>query len=349
MIKVANKIAILATLSAVVATSAFAGDSIRVSTWGGSYQDAMREAFYTPAAKTLGITINEDSTNGIADVRAQVLAGQITWDVSEQGSRACAQLKSEGKLEPLDYSVINTAGIPKELVDSHFVPLLNFSIVIAWNKDKYGDNGPKSWSDFWDTKRFPGARALRNKAEGMLEIALLADGVAKEDIYKVLTSEGGVDRATEKLKEIAPHVAVWWGSGSQSAQLVKDSEVDMIAIWNNRIFSTIGDGANWGFTYIDAIYDYDCVLIPKGAPNRDLAMKAINEFLRPENQARLPALLPLGPANALAFDTGKIDAETTMSLPSAPENFKLQLVLDPSIYVGRIDDFQQAYDEVIID
>ena len=87
-----------AALLGFAASPAQAGESITVSSWGGSFQEAERNAFYIPAAKTLGITIKEDTTNGIADVRAQVMANAVKWDITEQGSNTCVQLTNEGHL-----------------------------------------------------------------------------------------------------------------------------------------------------------------------------------------------------------------------------------------------------------
>lgn len=74
-----------------------------------------------PASRKLGITVREDTTNGIQDVRAQITAGRVAWDVTEQELPACETLKRDGMLEPLDYGVIKTDGIPRELVNSHYV------------------------------------------------------------------------------------------------------------------------------------------------------------------------------------------------------------------------------------
>ena len=173
-----------------------AADSITVASWGGSFQEAERNAFFEPAAAALGITIKEDTTNGLQDVRAQVQSGNPTWDVTELGSNSCVQLKKEGMIEPLDYNIINTEGMPSELVDSHWIGIIFYATVLGYSTEKYPD-GPKSWVDFFDTGKFPGARAMYRKPYGTLEIALMADGVEKENVYPL-----DVDRAFNKLATI---------------------------------------------------------------------------------------------------------------------------------------------------
>ena len=77
-------------IMACVATSAQAdGGSITLASWGGTFQKAQRQAWFTPAEKALGITIREDTTSGLADVRTQVASGKPAWDIVQQGSQSC--------------------------------------------------------------------------------------------------------------------------------------------------------------------------------------------------------------------------------------------------------------------
>ena len=169
------------------------GHSVMFASWGGSFQDALRSTMLTPAAEKLGIEVEEDTTNGIQDVRSQISAGAVSWDVTEQELSVCETLKQEKSLEPLDYSLIDTTGIPSELINSHYVGLLAFTKVISYRKDKFGDNGPQSWADFWDVEKFPGKRGMHGKVNYNLEAALMADGVAKSEVYNVLSTKEGME------------------------------------------------------------------------------------------------------------------------------------------------------------
>src|SRR5262249_57889854 len=101
---------------------------------------------------------------------------------------------------------------------------------LCYRRDKSPNGGPKSWVDFWDVKRFPGARGLCiNDSPRTLIFALLADGMPADRLYPL-----DVDRAFKKLDQIKPHIKVWWREGNQSQQLIRDGEVDMMSIWNGR-------------------------------------------------------------------------------------------------------------------
>jgi len=319
--------------------AAQAEDSVTVVSWGGSFQAAQAKAFYEPAAKALGITIKEDTTNGMADVRAQVQSGNPTWDVVELGSNSCVQLKEEGMIEPLDYSVIDTDGIPKGIIDSHWIGIIFYSTVLGYQTDAFKDGGPKSWADFFDAKKYPGLRSMYRRPYGTLEIALMADGVPIDEVYPL-----DVDRAFKKLETIKDDVGLWWKSGAQSAQLVKDAEVEMLSVWNGRIGNAIKDGAKANIVWDQAVLDFDCLVVPKGAPNKELAMKVINEMLKPENQAALPQYINYGPVNLKAFDTGIIEPELAKALPSSPEIAKNSLIFNPNWWLGKNDELIERMD-----
>jgi len=222
-----------------------------------------------------------------------------------------------------------------------------FSTVLAWNTATYGESGPQSWADFWDVEKFPGKRAYRNKAAGALEPALMADGVPPGKVYEVLASDGGIERAIDKIRELKPHIAVWWSSGAQHAQLMKDGEVDMTTGWNGRFDVARADGAKVAYTFNQALLDYDCFAIPKGAPNKDTAMRFLAEISKPEYQANLPEYITYGPTNAKAYEIGKVSKEVAMTLPSSPENAAKQLPVDIEWYIKFEETASEAYQDLL--
>lgn len=323
---------------AVAWTSAAAAQEITFSSFGGSYQEAQRKALLDPVEKEMGITILEDTLTGLAEVRAQVGSGAVTWDIVDLGLTSCAAAQEEGLLEPLDYSIIPTEGMDDAAYDSHWIGTIYYSTVLGYSTAKYGDNPPKGWKDFWDVEAFPGARAMRNDPGATLEIALLADGVPADEIYPL-----DLDRAFAKLDEIKPHITVWWTSGAQSAQLLKDGEVDMTTIWNGRLDAIVADGAKADYTYNGGVASLDCLAIPKGAPHKDLAMKAIALMVSPELAANIPQYINYGPTTSLAFETGKISEEATKRSPSAPENLKHQVITRASYWATNMRDVQERW------
>ena len=337
----------LVASSMVMAAPAFAEGDVVFASWGGSFQDALRSAMLDPASKALNVTVKEDTTNGIQDVRAQITAGAVAWDVTEQDLPSCETLSREGSLEPIDYSIVDTTGIPEELIHENYIGFINFTKVIAYRKEAFGDNGPSNWAEFWDLENFPGKRGMHGKVNYNLEAALMADGVAKGDVYDVLATDEGKARACAKLGKIAPEVAVWYRGGSQSAQLLRDGEVDVIHMGHNRVESVIGSGIEVAYAFDGGTMDVDCLLVPKGAPNKDNAMQLINELLSAEAQARLAVTMPLGPVNTGAFDTGIISDEQALLVNTHPSNYDKQLLVDPAFYIVQLGEFTEEFDTLI--
>ncbi len=338
---------ILALGIAAAGQSVLAGGEVTVASWGGSYQAAQSKALFQPVAEAMGITIREESYKGIGQVRTKVAAGAVPWDIIDTGSGGGARGCAEDILIDLDYNMIDVSNFVTDTYLSCCVGTIVFATVPAWNTETYGMNGPKSWADFWDVDKFPGTRSIRGKMHGMLEPALMADGVPIGEVYNVLDSEAGINRALDKIRELKPHVAVWWGSGAQHAQLMKDGEVDMATGWNGRFDVAKADGAKVAYTYNGALQDYDCFAIPKGAPNAELAMKVIAEMSKAEHQANIPQYITYGPTNSDAYKTGKIDAALSKNLPSHPDNAKSMLPTSQEWYAKWEKKASEMYQDMM--
>jgi putative spermidine/putrescine transport system substrate-binding protein len=323
-------------VAAAWAAGLFAGGAaaqqLTIVSFGGAYQEGQSKALFQPAAKALGITIKEETYSGIADLRLRVKAGAVAWDIVASGSGSAARAGTEGLLEPLDYKTIDVSSFAPGMTQEYCVGGDVFSNVLAWNTQTYGDKGPQTWADFWDVKKFPGKRAYRKTVAGSLEPALMADGVPPEKVYEVLSAPGGIERAIRKIRELKPYIAVWWSSGAQHAQLMKDGEVDMITGWNGRFDVVAKDGAKVAYTFNQGLLDYDCFAVPKGTPNKALAMKFLNEISKPQYQAEFTKYITYGPTNKKAYDGHGIDAAYAKKLPSYPENAAKQILLDVSWY-----------------
>lgn len=338
----------LTLVSALVASIAVAQEkSVTIASWGGSYQEAQSKALFEPASENTGIAVKQETYGGMSDVRLQVSSGAVSLDIVASGSGSAARAGAEGLLEPLDYSIIDVSTFYPTLSSEFCVGGDVFSTVYAWNTDTYGDEGPQSWADFWDTEKFPGTRAYRAKVAGALEPAIIADGVSPKEVYEVLDSEEGIERALNKIRELRPHIDVFWTSGAQQAQLMKDGEVDMTTGWNGRFDNAAKDGAKVKYSFNEALLDYDCFAIPKGAPNKDVAMEFLAEISKAEYQDDLPKYITYGPTNKAAYDTGEIDAATAAMLPSSPENAALQVPVSLEWYAKWESIAEEMYQEML--
>ncbi|MGQ7932332.1 ABC transporter substrate-binding protein [Paraburkholderia sp. D1E] len=331
-------IGISATLCGISAANvALAGETVTFAGYGGDAQKKIVNALIKPAADKEGIGLRTESEDGLASVRVQVASGRPAWDIVQLGAEECATGNSEGLFEKLDYKLINTDGIPPEAHAPDWIAASYFSVVLAYRTDKYKDNPPKTWADFWDVKKFPGKRALALQPQDTMEVALLADGVKPGSLYPL-----DQKRAIESLRKIKPYVSVWWTTGAQSAQIIRDGEVDMETIWGSRITSVLQSGAPVNFTVKQGLLGYICLAIPKGAKHVSEARRVIANAVTPQIQANLGDVIDYyAPVNEKAFELRKFSAETLAKTSSSPQN-RLQQVLESGKYWGTDQNLQKG-------
>ena len=218
---------------------ALAADSITVVSWGGAYTKSQVEAYHKPFTAKTGINIvSEDYNGGLAEIKAQVEAGNVTWDIVDVELSDAIRGCDEGLLEEIDHSILPPApdGTPAEedfiSLALHDCAVANivWSTIYAYDSSKIAD-GPTTMADFFDLEKFPGKRGLRKSPKANLEMALVADGVPAADVYDVLATPEGVDRAFAMLDKIKGEV-VWWEAGAQPPQLLADGEVAMTTAYN---------------------------------------------------------------------------------------------------------------------
>ena len=209
---------------------------------------------------------------------------------------------AEGLLEKLPVSV---TGDPSTYLPGTLHPCGvasdTWATILVYDADRIKGDGPKTWADFWDVKKFPGKRGLMAQAQFTFENVLMADGVPIDQVYDVLRTAEGVDRAFAVLDRLRPHI-VWWTSTPQAIQNMVSGETVMTEQFNARITSeNETEGRNWKIVW-EAGYFYgtDTWSLVKGAPHRKAALDLLAWFSEPKNQA--------GFSRLYAYGTGKKDA-----------------------------------------
>ena len=246
VVKGAGVAALAATFPTILTSrKAVAAIEITVRDPGGPYVEAFGEAYYKPFNEMMkgevvvtGVAGKHEPT---AQVKLMVDTGSYTWDMAHLSISAHNLLRDAGYLEELgidDHPDVQE--IPAHFRTPYLLGIDVYTTILAYRTDVYPKMGPEptgGWKDLWDVNGIPGRRAIRKHAFDTIEQALMADGVAPDQLYPI-----DVDRAFAKMNEIRANIDVWWTSGAQSAQLIKDGEVDMIALWVSRVIGAIKDG-----------------------------------------------------------------------------------------------------------
>jgi putative spermidine/putrescine transport system substrate-binding protein len=239
--------------------------------------------------------------------------------VSSAGIVEFAQALNEGLVEPIDKSILDPAKFPPGNITDFGAAGLTLATCLVYRTDKFPGGGPQSWADFWDVKTFPGARCLFNRSFTSLAFALLADGVPADKLYPM-----DIDRAFKKLDQIKPHIKVWWTQGNQSQQLIRDGEIDMMAIWNARASELAAQGLPVELVWNGAHISITMWGVAKGAPNRKLAWEFIQFAVQPKQQAEFCSRLFYGPTNPKAYEF--VRPEVARQMPTYPENARQAVI-----------------------
>ena len=354
-----NRAILLAAASGIALTGAAqAEDTITAVSWGGAYTKSQVEAYHKPwMAKTGNKIISEDYNGGLAEVKAQVEAGNVTWDIVDVELSDAIRGCDEGLLEEIDHSMLPAApdGTPAEedfiglALHDCAVANIVWSTIYAYDGSKYtAFDRPRSMADFFNTKKFPGKRGLRKSPKANLEMALVADGVAAADVYDVLATSEGVDRAFAKLDSIKDSV-VWWESGAQPPQLLADGEVKMTTAYNGRIFNAMAsEGKPFEIVWDGQVFDVDLWVIPKGAPNKEAALDFLAFSTDTQRLADQAAWISYGPARKSsaplvgAYNSDP-DLEMGPHMPTAPANFMNAIANGFEFWADNQDELNERF------
>ncbi len=342
--------AVVGVALGISASTPALADSLTVVSWGGAYTNSQVKAYHEPWVKKTGIKINStDYNGGMAQVKAQVESGNVTWDLVDVELSDAVRGCDEGILEPINSSMLPAAPDGTPAADD-FIPgtLLECAVgeivwsnVYAYDSTKFKGAKPKTIADMFNVKKFPGKRGLRKNPKPNLEWALMADGVPMDKIYEVLGTEAGVDRAFKKLDTIKDSV-VWWEAGAQPPQLLADGEVAMSTAYNGRLFNAIvKEGKPFVIVWDGQVWDLDLWVIPKGSRNLANALKFVafsTDTIRNYDQSNY---ISYGPVRKSA--SALISPDMAPHMPTAPANFKNALQNNWQFWADNQDELNERF------
>jgi putative spermidine/putrescine transport system substrate-binding protein len=349
-----------AVLAASVTTAQAKTDMVVVS-WGGAYTKSQQRAYHKPYMDNnpdINIVNDDSAAEGASKLRAQAEAGKVTWDLVDVVPSTAIALCDEGIAMEIDHDKLLANapdGTPASkdfgdaIISPCFIPQIVYSTTIGYRNDKFkGDAGPKTIADVFDLKKFPGKRALQKNPAGNLEWALVADGVAVADVYKMLKTEAGIKRAFKKLDTIKDSV-VWWTKGAQPGQLLADGEVVMASAYNGRLFSAIVENKQPVSMMWDAqIFELDGWIVPKDAPNKAEVLKYLKFATDTKRLADQAKYISYGPARAssagLVGKHADLGIEMGPHMPTAPANAKNTIYKDINFWADHKDELSEKFE-----
>ena len=339
-----------------VASGSLLAQYVTVVSWGGSYARACAEAYHKPFTAETGIGIRlEDYNGGLAQIRSQVDAGAVYWDIVDLELADAVRGCEEALFEPLDPAILAPGADGSAPLDDYYPDTIGecasgtlfYSTVFAYNDEEVGEVKPESIEDFFDLEKFPGRRGMRRSPAVNLEFALLADGVQVEEVYAVLDTEEGIERAFEKLNSIKDQV-VWWQAGAQPPQMLADGEVVMTTAYNGGIFNAqVLEDQPFVVVWDGQVLDTGQLAIVAGTPRLEAAKSFLEFASRPSSIAGVGRYIAYSPARKSADSLISTHAETGVDMwphmPNAPQNTKRALRSDWAWWSEHADDMNERF------
>jgi len=351
-------VATAVALGISVAGIATAETQLVVVSWGGAYSASQQGAYHDPYMKLNSDIkiVNDDSSNeAVAKLRAMNEAGNVTWALVDVVAADAIRLCDEGYAEVIDPDVDLAPaadGTPASedfgdlLVSECFIPQIVYSTTFGYRTDLVKEP-PTSIADVFDLEKIPGKRALEKKPINNMEWALLADGVPADEVYDMLDTEEGIDRAFAKLGTIKDQV-VWWEKGAQTPQLLADGEVVMGSTYNGRLFKVIEEDKQpiammWDWQ----VFDLDGWIIPTGGPHQDVVREYLKWATDTQRLADQAQYISYGPARkSSAPMVGKhatLGIDMAPHMPTDPENAKNTLLYNYEWWADNQDDLTRKF------
>lgn len=336
----------------VLLTAPVQAQDLTIVSWGGAYEAAQRRAVIDPFAAATGIHVAVVTYDGTAGALARRAAAE-SWDVvdmlADQAQVACA----EGLLLNLDPgSLLGRDSLEDfaSLAPSRCaIPQNVYARVMAYDERAFPGVKPTRIKDFFDVARFPGPRAVQRSPDGILEWALLAEGVPPEQVYGLLSTDRGLRLAFRRLDNIRDHI-IWWTDPAEPAEMLADGRAAIAAGFNGRFF----DIADRRHTPVNIVWDGRIIgtevwVIFAQSDAPDIARAFVAHAALAESMARLSERIPYGPARVSAFELIGSNPETGVPmqayLPNAPQHGARVLVRDSAWYANTEDMRQRRFKE----
>lgn len=324
-------------------------DELNVVSWDGAYVKSQILGFIRPYEDVRDVRVNVlEYSGGIDEIRRQVRSWNVRWDVVDlelfDAIRAC----DEGLLESIDPDRLPPApdGTParEDFISVSLMPCgvgnVVGSTVVAYDQEVLAE-GPERIADFFDLSSFPGRRGLRRSPQGNLEWALAADGVPRERIYEVLSTEEGMDRAFAVLSRIKPFVE-WWRTGEEAIRLLETGAVTMSAVYSGRVHDAVRRGEPLRILWDHQVWFYDVWAIPKHGRRTERAQDFVRFATSTQSLAAQASYIPYGPTRASSMVL--VDAEIRERLPTSRAHLASAIELDAQWWSDNLEAVSRRFE-----
>lgn len=305
--------------------------------YGGTTEAARKQAYTDSFTQKTAIKVDYAPAD---DAKFVLMAeqGNVIWDAQDANNYEFVEFMNLDLLHKLPSWVPRADMVVEPKYRDYASACYTFSYLMPYRTDRFGGNKPQSWADFWDTTKFPGMRAFPNDSTdtgGVLEVALLADGVAPNKLYPL-----DFDRALNKLSQLRPNL-LFYSSLAEGQQFLASGNAALGMMSNARAYAIKTQGAPIDLNWNQALLAWSGPAVQRRAPHLTNISKMIAWESDPKRQAQFAQLTHYGPTMRAAFkymSKSLIDA-----LPSSPAHAKVAVKINAVALAKQYQDYQAAY------
>lgn len=308
-------------------------------TWGGRFGAGVRAGFSDPFTSATGMVVNDVTPFNYGRF---VTAMQnknpenfdLAWFADEIEPAKAGQMDL---LEKLDYNMLPNASkaLANARQDFGVSPYIT-TYQIGYRTDRW-NTSPQSWADFWDVAKFPGPRSLGTNVMGILEAALLADGVAPTALYPL-----DEERAYRKLNQIKPQIRVFHNTAAAqpARQQLYQGEIAMILSWSADFIAQKVAGKPIDVIWNGGFYFSPLVGIAKGSPYVKQAHAYLDQFFQHDRVLAFAKAWPTTPV----LESVALAMSPDERMLTAAGNLDKMVNLNRSYYLQNQTRMQERYD-----
>ncbi len=325
------------------ATAAAHHPTLAVDTGGGAFAQAYKQVVLEPFEAKTGVTLRDAPGEGTT--------GDLLLLDAAELARRCAS----GELISLELSGLNPTATAPAAPDDYLngalkpcgIAALSWSNLFVYDPAKFERRAPRTVADVFDTRRYPGKRALPRDGRGLVEALLVADGVAPGDVYSVLETSDGINRILKRLKSLGANI-VWYEQLSDAIALVREGKAAIAFTSNGHAFIEQARSGALGLIWDGQVLHASYFAIPKSTSDEASAKELVAFATRPEQLAGLVRQIPYGPmrrsaiTSALGLRHAVTGQELGPYLPTAPENLRTAVRFDPVWWGSNLERIESA-------
>lgn len=322
-------------------SSRAAAKELVFATWGGDEIKSLTRAFGKSYETATGTSIVFDGTGPTEGaIRTLVDSGDVSWDLCDADGFTALRLGASGHLSAIDYKTVDPAKIMPPFAFTHGAGGYAYSYVLAFDTERFAGRPPLSWKDFFDTRQFPGGRAVYRWMNGAFEAAMMAASDKPTNPYPV-----DINTAITRLAKLKPNLQTW-ETGDQVQQMFVDKTISMACIWHTRAVALAKESeGKVAFTWAGGVLHPGVWVVPKGNPGGIDAFKLISHMQDPARQIEFANLQRVGPANPAA--TAAMPKALRDYDPTQPDNLAQQVIVDSNWWAENFDKARAEFADML--